>query len=441
MTTVMVVGSGGREHALAWRLQVGNGETKRDDRRVLLCPGNAGAARELECVANVGEGVAGYVATAKAVGADLVVVGPEQPLVDGLADALRTEGIAVLGPGAEAAQLEASKIYTKRVLDEAGAPTGRWAVLEDVAQVDEVLAGFDERVVVKADGLAAGKGVVVCDTRAEARDAARAMLGADGDPRFGSASTTVLIEERLSGVELSVIALCDGERAVPFACARDHKRLRDGDEGPNTGGMGAVAPLGADEGVSEALLAEVDERVFRPVLRVMKARGAPFTGFLYAGIMLDESKDRGGMQVLEFNVRFGDPEAQAVLFGTGVDLLPVFMGVARGEPMPAELDLRRDCRPTATIVLASRGYPEAPEKGFPITGLDTDLEGGQSAKVFFAGVKASDDGGLLTAGGRVLACTATGSSPADAIARAYAAAESVTFEGRHLRRDIGASLV
>lgn len=433
MTTVVVVGSGGREHALAWRLQVGDGEAARKDRRVLVCPGNAGAARELECIPPEGAGVQGFVDTAKAVGADLVVVGPEQPLVDGLANALRAEGIAVLGPSAEAAQLEASKIFTKRVLDEADAPTGAWAQLEDPAQIDDVLAGFDERVVIKADGLAAGKGVVVCDSRAEARDAARAMLGADGEPRFGSASTTVLVEERLGGVELSVIALCDGERAVPFACARDHKRLGDGDAGPNTGGMGAVAPLGADEGVSDALLAEVDERVFRPVLRVMRERGSPFTGFLYAGLMLDGDN----MQVLEFNVRFGDPEAQAVLFGTGVDLLPVFLGVARGEPIPPELDLRAGCRPTATVVLASRGYPENPDTGFAITGTD-DVK---DAKVFFAGVKPGHDGGLLTSGGRVLACTATGVSQQEAITRAYAAADAVSFEGKHVRRDIGASLV
>jgi phosphoribosylamine--glycine ligase len=442
MKTILVIGGGGREHAIAWRLAVGAGDTPLGDRRVLVCPGNAGIARELECVAPTAPGVEGFVEVAARAGADLVVVGPEQPLVDGLADALRERGVAVLGPSQGAALLEGSKEFMKQICADAGAPTAAFEVVDELAQVEDAVGRIADdagRIVVKADGLCAGKGVVVSDSREDAVRAAREMLGdedAGEAARFGDASRRVVLEERLDGEELSVIALCDGERALPFASARDHKRLLDDDAGPNTGGMGAVAPLGPAERVDDALLERAEREVFEPVLRTLRERGAPFSGFLYAGLMLTDA----GPKILEFNVRFGDPEAQAVLYGTRVDLLPLFEAVARGDGL-GDVDaraLRDACAPTATVVLASRGYPDKPEKGFAISGLDAVDD---DAKVFFAGVATGDDGALATSGGRVLACTASGDDVRSAIERAYRAADAVTFEGRQLRRDIGRSLL
>jgi phosphoribosylamine---glycine ligase len=434
MKTVLVIGSGAREHALAWRLAVGAGSVPLADRRVLVCPGNAGIARELSCLPVPMGGVDGFVQVALEHGADLVVVGPEQPLVDGLVDALHSAGVAVLGPSAEAARLEGEKRFMKEILDEAGARTARWGSFTDAAEADAFLATFEDGVVVKADGLCAGKGVVVCEHGEQARAVVREFLGGgSAAPRFGAASARVLLEERLEGRELSVIALCDGERAVPFAPARDHKRLLDEDRGPNTGGMGAVAPLGADEGVSEALLAQIDAEVFGPVLARMRERGAPYRGFLYAGLMLTAA----GPSVLEFNVRFGDPEAQAVLFGTELDLLPLFEQVAAGGALPADLDLRSACRPAATVVCAAAGYPDAPRRGDVIDGLDA-AGAVAGAKVFFAGVGVRGEE-LVSAGGRVLGPTATGKDLEEALERAYQAAAQARFDGMQLRWDIGRS--
>jgi phosphoribosylamine--glycine ligase len=435
VTTILVIGSGGREHALAWRLACGAGDTPLSDRRVVVCPGNAGIARELRCRPAPHANVDGYVEVALEEKADLVVVGPEAPLVEGLTDALHAAGVPVLGPPREAARLEGEKSYMKDAAAAAGVPTARYGVFEALEEALGFIDGFDDRVVVKADGLCAGKGVVVAEDLDEARAAVHDMLGSDGAPRFGEASRRVVIEEFLPGKELSVISLCDGEHAVPFAPARDHKRLLDGDEGPNTGGMGAVAPLGADQGISPDLVDEILDRVVRPTLRTMERRAAPFRGFLYAGLMLEEGREP---KLLEYNVRFGDPEAQAVLYGTPIDLLEPFLTVAKGGSLGRDLDLLSACRPSATVVAASPGYPTAPKTGSLIHGLD-DAARHEHTKVFFAGVKQSADG-LLTGGGRVLAATATGATHSQALERSYAALDAISFDGMQVRRDIGASL-
>lgn len=440
MRTILVLGSGAREHALAHRLACGDGQEPRADRRVIVCPGNAGIAREYPVLPAPEGGVEGYVELARKEGADLVVVGPEQPLVDGVVDALSAAGIKALGPTREAARLEGEKSYMKEALEEAGVSTARWGAFEDVASADAFLDTFgDAPAVVKADGLCAGKGVVVCKDTSEARAVVRDMLGAEGRaPRFGDASCRVVVESFLPGVELSVIALCDGERAVAFAPSRDHKRLLDGDQGPNTGGMGAVAPLGEAHGVSTSLLERVDEEVFRPVLARMRERGVPYRGFLYAGLMIDGEDVR----VLELNVRFGDPEAQAVLYGTELDLLPLLDEVASGRGLPAELtftSLVERCRPSVAVVCAAEGYPESPRKGAVIAGLDEALAV-EGVKLFYAGV-AGEGERLVANGGRVLSVTAVGSSVKEALERAYAGAERVSFAGKQQRSDIGQSVI
>ncbi|MFZ9886439.1 MAG: phosphoribosylamine--glycine ligase [Myxococcota bacterium] len=437
MTKILVVGSGAREHALAHRLRCGAGATPLPERTVSVAPGNAGIALEHAVWPDVKTND-DLMALAAREAFDLVVVGPEQPLVEGLIDALAPQGVAVFGPVQEAARLEGEKSFMKAVLDEAGVPTARWGVFAEAEAAEqfhvEVLGGGP--AVVKADGLCAGKGVVVATSGEEVRTAIRDMLG-DGErpPRFGAASARIVVEELLPGRELSVIALCDGERAVPFAPARDHKRLLDGDKGPNTGGMGAVAPLSDDEGIDGALLARIDAEVFAPVLACLRGRGTPYRGFLYAGLMIDGDKVR----VLEFNVRFGDPEAQAVMLGTEVDLLPLLQTVAQGKQLPADLDLIRRCRPTACVVLAAGGYPDAPEKGAAITGLNSSGDDPQQ-KLFCAGVGESG-GNLVVAGGRVVSATACGEDLPSALQRAYGLAERVTFAGKQLRRDIGHSVL
>lgn len=434
---ILVVGSGGREHALAWRLR--GGPSPRADREVLVCPGNAGIARELRCELPRGDGHAGVVRLAQDEGVDLVVVGPEQPLVDGLVDALSAAGIPAFGPTRAAARLEASKAFMKDVCVRAGVVTAPHIATSSPAEAERHIAaraaaGID--VVVKADGLCAGKGVVVARDAAEALAAARDMLGADGPPRFGAASRTIVLEDRLPGEELSVFGLCDGDDAVLFGAARDHKRLRDGDHGPNTGGMGAVAPLDARHGVSDAMLARVRAEVFLPVLAEMRARGAPFRGLLFAGLMVD----RGVVRVLEFNVRFGDPETQALMVATSADLAPLLLVCARGQRLPAGTTLTDVASDKAcVVVVAAEGYPEAPSKGAVIAGLDAaaQIEG---VKVFCAGVAQAAGGALVASGGRVLAVAAAGARFDDAITRAYAAVRHIQMPGAQVRSDIGHSV-
>jgi phosphoribosylamine--glycine ligase len=408
---VLVVGSGGREHALVRTL------LRSPQRPEVLCaPGNAGIRREARPLDVPGDDPATLARAARAAGVDLVVVGPEAPLVAGLADALAVEGVRCFGPRAAVARLEGSKAFAKEVMAAAGVPTGRHAT---VTTVEEGLAAVDGYpAVLKADGLAAGKGVVIALDESEARAALHAMLV---ERRFGA--HPVVVEEFLAGDELSVLALCDGRHAVPLAPARDYKRIGDGDRGPNTGGMGAFSPVPDADG----LLADVLATVHQPVVDELARRGTPFHGVLYAGLMLG----REGHSVLEFNVRFGDPETQAVLPRLRSDLLELLLaatepgGLAGAEPTWDE-------RTAVCVVLASRGYPERASTGDPIAGLDEVPPG---VEVFHAGT-ADRDGEVVTAGGRVLGVTAMGAGRDDARAAAYAAADVIQFEGRQLRRDI-----
>jgi phosphoribosylamine--glycine ligase len=416
----LVVGSGGREHALVDALLRSPSHPE-----VLVAPGNAGIARVAECADIAVTSVEPLADFAAARGVDLVVVGPEAPLVAGLSDRLRARGLAVLGPSARAAELEGSKAYAKSVMDEGGVPTARWGRFSSSIEAIAFARSLGGASVVKADGLAAGKGVVVADDLAASTEAIHSILGG----AHGAAGTTIVVEERLDGEELSVIALSDGEGVVLLAPAQDHKRIFDGDLGPNTGGMGAYAP--APRGTPE-LLRDVEARCLRPVLAVMKKRGAPFNGFLYAGLMLTAD----GPKVLEYNVRFGDPEAQAILTRFEGDAYALFLAAANGALSSQKIEL--GTRAALTVVLAAEGYPADPKKGARIEGLEEAAATG--AIIHHAGTKL-EDGHFVVAGGRVLGVTGTGVDLTAAAQAAYAAVQKIRFDGMQYRKDIGARAI
>jgi phosphoribosylamine--glycine ligase len=392
----------------------------------LLCaPGNAGIAADAECLAEVGAGdVEAIVAVARERAVDLVAVGPEAPLVAGLVDALERAGIAAFGPRAAAAELEGSKAFAKQLMEEAGVPTAGHVLLRSRDEALAQLASASYPTVLKADGLAAGKGVILCPGEAEAREAVEVFFG---ERRFGD--TTVVMEDFLEGEELSLLALCDGENVVPLAPAQDYKRIFDGDEGPNTGGMGSYSPAIDCE---PALIDEIVDKVHRPVVAEMARRGTPFHGVLYAGLMIEPR----GFKVLEFNVRFGDPETQAVLPRLRSDLVELCLAAREpGGLAGIEPDWSEDW--AVTLVLASAGYPESSSKGDVIRGLKEAVE---LAEVTHAGT-AARDGEIVTAGGRVLNVTALGRTAAKARDRAYDAASRISFDGMQIRTDIAARAV
>jgi phosphoribosylamine--glycine ligase len=417
---ILVVGGGGREHAIVRAL------ARSAHAPELLCaPGNTGIAGNAECLPAVAaDDVEAIVAAARERAVDLVVIGPEAALVVGAVDALEDAGVPAFGPSGAAAELEGSKAFAKELMREAGVPTASHTLLRDREEALAELARASYPTVLKADGLAAGKGVIVCPGEEEARAAVDVFFT---ERRFGS--TTVVLEEFLEGEELSLLALCDGENVVPLAPAQDYKRIFDGDEGPNTGGMGSYSPV---PGFGKAEVEEIVDTVHRPIVAAMAAQGRPFHGVLYAGLMIGAD----GPKVLEFNARFGDPETQAVLPRLRSDLVDLCLAAREpGGLAGVEAEFVDDW--AVTLVLASAGYPESSSKGDVIRGLEAAAE---LAEITHAGT-AVHDGEIVTAGGRVLNVTSLGASPSEARDRAYDAAGRIEFEGMQMRSDIAARAV
>jgi phosphoribosylamine--glycine ligase len=412
---ILVVGGGGREHALVWKIARCPRVTE-----IYCAPGNAGIAGLANCVPIAADDIEGLLAFARRAGIDLTVVGPEAPLVAGIVDAFQAAGLPVFGPSRAAARLEGSKIFAKELMQAAGIPTARHTAFMEAGTALAYLEEHPGPVVVKADGLAAGKGVVVAPDTATAREAVTAMFGG----RFGPAGQRVIIEEHLEGEEVSILALCDGETVIPFLPSQDHKRVGEGDTGPNTGGMGAYAPVPF---YTPEIAGEVEEKILRPTVRAMAAAGCPYRGVLYAGLMLT----REGPKVLEFNCRFGDPETQPLMLLLQSDLVELMLATINGELAGTKIDWCPGA--AAGVVLAAGGYPGPYARGEVITGLEAVPPG---VEVFHAGT-ALVDGQVVTAGGRVLCVTARGENLQAALDRVYAGIKAINFAGMHYRRDIG----
>jgi phosphoribosylamine--glycine ligase len=415
---VLVIGSGGREHALAWKLAQSPLLS-----RLYCAPGNAGTAEQAENVPIRADDVASLLAFARDAAINLTVVGPEFPLALGIVDRFRHEGLAIFGPTQQAACLESSKIFAKTLMTEYGIPTAPFRTFSDPQEAERYIDRHPVPLVVKADGLAAGKGAIVCRTRDSAHDAIAQMMR---EKVFGEAGTRVVIEEFLRGEELSFFVFTDGTSLVPLPVCQDHKAVFDGDEGPNTGGMGAYSPVPVvDAELSERIMADV----MRPTLRAMAAKGRPFQGVLYAGLMVADRR----LWVIEFNCRFGDPEAQVLMMRMASDLLPLLLATTDGTLT------RQACRwvtdAAVCVVMAAHGYPDAYERGKPIAGVE------QTARipgvaVFHAGT-ARAEGRLVTNGGRVLGVTARGPGLRQALDHAYQAVRQISWDGVHYRTDIG----
>ncbi|MCA9059753.1 MAG: phosphoribosylamine--glycine ligase [Planctomycetaceae bacterium] len=416
---VLVIGSGGREHALVWKLR-----QSPSVEIVYCCPGNAGTAHDAENIGISSDDIQGLVRFAHERKIDLTVVGPEAPLVAGIVDQFKANKLNIFGPSKSAARLEGSKVFTKKLLRRAGVPTADFAVFTRIAEALEYIDQLEEGpLVVKADGLAAGKGVFVCKNRSEARSAAKSILQ---DRSFGDAGREILIEECLVGQEASILAIIDGDTIVPLDAAQDHKRAYDGDLGPNTGGMGAYCPAPL---VTEKIMDQIVRDVLVPTVHTLKVEGTPFSGILYAGLMLTPQ----GPKVLEYNVRFGDPEAQPVLMRLKSDLAQVLSLAATGRL--AELDgLDWDPRPAVCVVMASEGYPGDYEKGRVISGI-LEADNLPDVKVFHAGTALRGED-VVNTGGRVLGVTALGDTVQAAKQRAYQAVDLISWSGGWCRRDI-----
>ncbi len=416
---ILVLGSGGREHALAWKIA-------QDDQvaKVFVAPGNAGTATENKCE-NVALDILDnptIIDFAKNNAVELIVVGPEAPLVNGVVDACRAAGIKIWGPTKFAAQLEGSKAFAKHFLKRHNIPTAFYDVFTEVDAAKAFVEKNGAPIVIKADGLAAGKGVIVAMTNEEAFAAIDDMLAGN---KFGDAGSRVVIEEFLSGEEASFICMIDGDNILPMATSQDHKRIFEGDQGPNTGGMGAYSPAPV---VTADVFEKTMNEVMRPTVEGMKKDGHVYTGFLYAGLMIDE---QGQPKVIEFNCRFGDPETQPIMMRLKSSLVDLVQaGIEGNLPSEAEWDERK----TVGIVLASKGYPETSSSGEVISGLNTEMT---DAKVFHAGTKANENGEIVTAGGRVLCVTALGNTIGEAQAKALELCQKVTFNGVQYRKDIG----
>lgn len=414
---ILVIGSGGREHALCWKL------AQHPDAEIYAAPGNIGMIDVATLVNIKVDDIQGLVDFAKAEAIDLTVVGPELPLTLGVVDAFQEAGLACFGPNKAAARLEGSKAFSKELMKKYNIPTAAFDTFTEVAPAKAFVDEIGVPCVVKADGLAAGKGVIICMTRDEADKAIEDMLS---DHAFGDASATIVIEEYMEGPEVSVLAFADGKHVLPMVSAQDHKRIFDGDKGPNTGGMGAYSPAPV---YTEELSKLVNETIIAPTIAAMAAEGAPFTGILYTGLMLTEK----GPRVLEYNVRFGDPETQPIMVRMKSDIVDLFQACLDGTLDQATLEWYDEA--AVCVIMASGGYPASSEKGVPIHGLDTIAE--EEAIVFHSGTALKDDQ-IVTNGGRVLGVTAKDTTIKGAIDKAYAAVEKITFDHMQFRRDIGA---
>ncbi|MGM9526185.1 MAG: phosphoribosylamine--glycine ligase [Peptococcaceae bacterium] len=414
---VLVIGSGGREHALVWKIS----QSPKVD-KIYCAPGNAGIGQLAECVAIKADDLDGLLDFALQNQIDLTVVGPEVPLTMGIADKFQEKGLKIFGPSGKAAEIEGSKTFAKDLMAKYGIPTAKYGAFTDATEAKDFLNQVGLPCVVKADGLAAGKGVLICETKAEAEAAVDDILV---DNKFGSAGSRVVVEEFLTGQEVSMLAFTDGKTVVPMVSSQDHKRIWDGDKGLNTGGMGAYSPAPVYTNDVHAI---VVPQVLEATVAAMNAEGRPFAGILYAGLMLTAD----GPKVLEFNARFGDPETQAVLPRLKSDLVDIFLAIIDGRLDEMQIEWYNEA--AVCVVIASGGYPESSDKGRVITGLDEAAATG--AIVFHAGTKETD-GNIVTNGGRVLGISALGKDIAEAIANAYKGVEKIKFENMQYRTDIG----
>lgn len=414
---VLIVGSGGREHALAWKISQSNLLT-----RQFCAPGNPGTAELAENVDIPVDDIAGLLKFAKSESIDLTVVGPEAPLADGIVDAFQAQGLTIFGPSAEAARIEADKAFCKQLLRTASVPTAEARVFKRLEDARNYINSRDDAMVVKASGLAAGKGVFLCSRPEQALEAAETIMAQQA---FGEAGRTIVVEEMLHGPEASILVLVDGANIYVLESSQDHKAVGDGDRGPNTGGMGAYSPAPV---ITEEVMDQVVSDILVPTVDAMNRAGTPYRGLLYAGIMMTPA----GPKVLEYNARFGDPETQPLMVRLKSDLLEALLAVCRGEL--DKVNLEWDPRPSVCVVMASGGYPGPYEKGKVIEGLEQAAEL-DDVVVFHAGT-ASLDGQIVTAGGRVLGVTALGADIAQAKSRAYEAVSRIDFEGAYFRRDI-----